>query len=108
MKVDVKIDIKGITDRVLDEKARLFLSNTAFKLMDDYVPMDTGTLAQTVEVTPEYVHYKAPYAEKVYEGVEFNFSHEKHPLATAKWYDAMMEAREKKLLQTMQNYFDKK
>lgn len=117
MKIDVSIDVPEIVEKLLDDKAKLFFSNTAYKLMNDYVPFYTGTLSQTVdqppdgvsgtaEVKPGLIHYKAPYAQRVYELVGANFNKEKHPLATARWYHAMMESRKEKLVQTMQNYFE--
>ena len=108
MKVKVDLDIAQIIKGRLDDEAKLFLANTAYKLMNDYIPMDTGSLAQTVDLTPEYLHFKVPYAEKMYEGDQFHFRKDKHPLATAHWDKAMMDARGDKLRQTMQNYMDKR
>ena len=72
-----------------DETA-LFMAKTWHRLYDQFVPMDTGTLAHdavdyTVENGVGFIHHKAPYAHRMYNGAGFNFSGEKHPLATAHW-----------------------
>ena len=108
MKVKVDLDIAQIIKGRLDDEAKLFLTNTAYKLMNDYIPMDTGNLAWTVDITPEYLHFKVPYAEKMYEGDQLHFRKDDHSLATAHWDKAMMDARGDKLRQTMQKYMDKR
>lgn len=108
MKITVDMNIAQILKGRLDNEAKLFLANTAYKLMNDYIPMDTGSLAQTVDITPDYLHFKVPYAERMYEGDHLNFRKDKHPLATARWDKAMMDARGKELVKTVQNYMDKR
>lgn len=50
----------------------LFLTNSAKRLMDPYVPADNLVLAQNVDVYAKgshgYVHYLSPYAHYQYEG----------------------------------------
>ena len=62
-----------------------FIATSVAKHLDKYVPMRDGTLADTLEIEPFKITYIQPYAEKMYLGEGFNFSKDKHPLATAKW-----------------------
>ena len=90
------------------------------KRCDPYVPMQEGTLAQTVTITPREVRYTQPYARYQYYGEiygpnipikengeiigwfsppgqpkhptgrQMQHSTEKHPLASSKWDEAML------------------
>lgn len=68
----------------------LAIHNTLAKKCDPYVPFLEGPLSQTIEVTSEGVHYIQPYARRQYYGENFNHTTEHHPLASAKWDEAMM------------------
>lgn len=98
------VDLNRSCNARLNEKAKLFAANEAFRLMTPYVPMDTGMLSQTVDVRPGEVHYKVPYANKQYNGENFNFSKEKHSLATARWDEAMTAARGEDLARAVNAY----
>lgn len=101
--------------------------------MTPYVPMNTGTLSEQVEIRPGEVEYTAPYAHYVYEGrvmgptyydpdygfwsppgekkhytgKKLNFSGGKHPLASAHWDKAAEPTQKPKLIAAMQGYIDK-
>ena len=94
VKVNVEVDVYSIMGRLedvlQDEPLRLSINNALARYCDPYVPMLTGTLAQTVEVTPECVRYIQPYARRQYYGDSFNFTKDYHPLATSRWDEAMM------------------
>ncbi len=89
VKIPKELVEKKLND-ILDAETRLECSNTFAKMMDPYVPFLEGPLSQTVEVTPEYVRYYQPYAHYQYEGLEFNHTLDYHPLASARWDQAMM------------------
>lgn len=108
-----------------DETARLAISNTLAKKCNPYVPMQSGTLADTHEVSAEGVRYTQPYARYQYYGEVYgpnipivengiivgwfsppeqkkhptgrliNYSKEAHPLATSKWDEAMLRDHRK-------------
>lgn len=88
-----------------------FMASEARRLMNPYVPMDTGTLADTVDVYTEggkgVVHYRAPYAQRQYNGDGNNFSKEKHPKATAQWDKAMQSERGADLAKAVQAFIKK-
>ena len=59
-------------------------------MCDPYVPYDTGALSKNVQVSENGVTYSQPYARRQYHGenIAHNLTH--HPLATAKWNEAML------------------
>ena len=103
-----------------EEKSKLAVHNRLAEMCDPYVPMDSGTLAQTTRITSDGVTYSSPYAHYQYEGqvygpnipiiqdgivvgwfspprkkkhptgAEINYSKEVHPLATSHWDKAML------------------
>ena len=99
---------KIISDLGINQKLNLFMANECMRLMNPFVPMDTGALSQTVETKADnergIVHYLVPYAHRQYNGTSFNFSKEKHPLATHHWDKAMMMAKGSQLVRTIDKY----
>ena len=93
VKIKINVDLKKAGESKLTKSVRMFAANDAFRLMSPYVPMQTGTLWQTVDISPGKVHYKMPYAERMYNGEGLNFCKEHHTLATAHWDRAMMAAK---------------
>lgn len=73
MAIGVKIKMDSFQNILLRHqlnkggRVQLFFTNEVAKLCDPYVPMDTGTLKRVVEINPEYIHYKSPYARRQYE-----------------------------------------
>ena len=100
-----------IAERFAGKEVQLFAANEAKKLMQPFVPMDTGMLANNADVYVEngagVVHYVSPYAHRMYEGEGFDFSREAHPLATARWDKAMMQARGAEFTKAIQDYVKK-
>lgn len=99
---------KIINDLGVNQKLNLFMAQECMRLMNPFVPMDTGALSQTVETkaTNErgIVHYIVPYAHRQYNGTSFNFSKEKHALATHHWDKAMLTAKGSQLVRTIDKY----
>lgn len=62
---------RQILDRILDDAAMTYAHTRLHAYCSDYVPMDSGALDQTVDITPEYVHYMSDYAHFQWEGVLF-------------------------------------
>lgn len=71
--IEVKNDalIKKFQTVVNDDQVCLQLHNLFAKEMDPFVPMDNGHLAQSVEVTKDYVRYPGPYAHYQYVGIVY-------------------------------------
>lgn len=95
--VKVSVD-KNIISKQIQEKfaqlgnptTMLAIHNTLAKRCDPYVPFLEGPLSQTFQVSSEGVRYIQPYARYQYNGTEFNFTKDKHPLATSHWDKAML------------------
>lgn len=84
--------VDNIVHKLINDRTQLFVAETCAKYMDKFVPMDSGTLAQSYTTEPKKVIYNAPYATHVYYGDWMRFQKEKHPLATARWDSAMKSA----------------
>lgn len=95
-------------DALGGDAALVFLASEARRLMNPYVPMDTGALADTVDTYVENgtgkVHYRQPYARRLFFGEGYNFSMEKHPKAAARWDEAMLRDRKADLVRAVQNF----
>lgn len=107
MEVTIKVDIpnaQGIANRILSKNVKLYANTRLHAYCSPYVPMDTGNLDQNVDITPEYVHYKAPYANRVWNGEGMNFSTDKHPLATSHPERAAMAAKGQQLANDITAY----
>lgn len=119
-----------IADRIFDDATMTHVHTRLHAYCSDYVPMDSGMLDQTVDITPEYVHYKSPYSHFQWEGKVFvddrgstyarcnhskhatsqalQYSTDKHPLATSHWEVAAMAAHKGDLCQDITNYLKRK
>lgn len=97
----VKSNLSGASSKVKkissNKSLGLFLANMAADGMNQYVPMDTGSLAGSAVASPFKITYSAPYAVYVYNGQGKNFSKERHPKATAEWNNAYKIAKGKEL-----------
>lgn len=115
-----------------DKTFGIELHNILAKMCDPYVPMMDGDLSQTIEVTPEYVRYKMPYAHYQYTGIVYGpnipitedgvivgwfsppgqpkfptgypiqYNTQMHPLATKEWDKAMMRDNKDEFLAEVQ------
>lgn len=131
MAVKVTIfDPEKTRKRIFDDATMKYAHTRLQALCDPYVPMDSGTLSQTVEITPEYVHYKSPYAHYQWEGKlyvaengspwagrdeakkptdrDLDYSTDKHPLATSHWEQAMAVAKGQQLADEISEYLKRK
>lgn len=73
------------------QKAQKWLDNEVLKDCAPYVPMRTGNLSESgirgTTLGSGEIIYNAPYARKMYYGINFNFSKEAHPKACAQWFE---------------------
>lgn len=108
MKVKVNINVNKTAKRIINDDVKLFANNTLYKICDPYVPFKDGGLSQNVDINEEYIHYKSPYARKIYNGQGMNFNKDKHPLATAKWAKVAMQSKKQQLIDDIQNYINRR
>ena len=101
LNVSAKINDKALEAKLknlCDESTMLEIHNLLAKYCDPYVPFLEGPLSQTTEITPYYVRYTQPYAHYQYYGVGFNHTLDYHPLASAKWDEAMLRDKRDEFL----------
>lgn len=60
IKARLGIDVGGRVQR--------FFTDTCYRYMDKYVPMDTGMLRSNVDKGTDYITYESPYAHAQYVG----------------------------------------
>ncbi len=104
----VDIDIPKNLKKVDNDAFWKFAANEWWKLITPFVPMDTGTLFESVHITPGQIEYYQPYARRVYEGDHINFHKDHHPLASARWNIVAKPTEYPKLINTLQEYIDQK
>ena len=51
-----------------DGRVQNFFTNSCYKHMDKYVPMDDGTLRTNVDIQSDKIIYESPYAHAQYVG----------------------------------------
>ncbi len=92
-----------VGDALGGDKTLLFMAQTYARLYNPFVPMDTGMLATGavqygVDNGAGFIRHTSPYAHRQYNGDGFNFSQERHPLASAHWDEAAKQAGKGKVL----------
>ncbi|MBQ8171772.1 MAG: hypothetical protein IJZ95_07290 [Oscillospiraceae bacterium] len=89
------------------KKAQAYLDNAVLKDTDKYVPMRTGNLKRSgilgTRIGSGLIQYVAPYARKMYYGVNIRFNKSRHPLAQAKWFEASKAVNKKSWLATVRS-----
>lgn len=92
--IKVKVNIsQDLRDRLRDinSPATMYaIHNTLAKRCDPYVPYLNGPLSTTFNVTSQGVTYTQPYARRQYFGDDFRHTLDFHPLASARWDEAML------------------
>lgn len=85
-----------------------FFTNTCYKHMDKYVPMDKGDLRTNVLVSYDTITYQSPYARYQYFGVREDGSHKVQHYTTPGtgpyWDKRMWSAEKNTVINEVQNY----
>jgi len=81
------------------KKAQQWLDNEVLKDCTPYVPMKTGNLVGSgirgTKIGSGRLVYNAPYAKSCYYAKNRNFSKDKHPQASAQWFEKAKAAKGK-------------
>lgn len=92
--VDTTEIINKLNSLTQDEDTMTLIHANYAKILDPYVPYDTGYLSQdSVEIESDGVVYTADYAWRQYYGEDFKHKTEVHPLATARWDEVAMQTQ---------------
>ena len=101
------IEASGVNENTL-----AFAVSEARKLMHEFVPMDTGRLAESAQEIIEggkgSIIYNVPYARFCYYGEALKFSRERNPKAGAFWDRAMMQVYKSGIYERVDKFIKKK
>lgn len=110
MKVTMK-PTSVIKDRLgiqADGRVQKFFTNTCYKHMDKYVPMDKGNLRTIVNIDSDSITYESPYAKYQYRGMREDGSHKVKNYTTSGtgpyWDKRMVSAEMGQIVKEVQNY----
>lgn len=104
MSISLTINPQQVANRILTRDVKYYANSRTQAYCDPYVPFRDGNLSQNVTITDEYVQYNSPYAHRIYNGIDFNFSKDIHPLATAQWNRTMAAAKGQQLADDITEY----
>ncbi len=107
MEIKFKCDINPnrIAAKITENKEFWTIAHTEWwRLYKDYVPFQNGNLMENVTITEKGIKHNEPYAHRMYEGDNFNFHKDKHPLASARWDEAAKPSQLPKLARTLNSY----
>lgn len=85
-----------------------FAANEWYRLLEQYTPMDTGTLFKSVLIEPKKIHYVMDYAVPVYKGEHMQFQKTHHVLACARWDQVAKPTQGPKLVRSIERYINAK
>ena len=88
-----------------------FFTNTCYKHMDKYVPMDNGDLRTNVDIQPDSITYESPYARYQYYGMRDDGTHQVQNYTTpgtgTYWDKRMVSAEMQDVVKEVQNYVNR-
>lgn len=89
-------------------RVQKFFTNTCYKHMDKYVPMDEGNLRINVNIQSDSITYESPYARYQYYGVREDGTHKVSNYTTPGtgpyWDKKMVSAEIKNVVKEVQKY----
>ena len=89
-------------------RVQKFFTNTCYKHMDKYVPMDEGNLRTNVSIDSSSITYESPYARYQYYGVREDGTHKVHNYTTPGtgpyWDKRMVSAEMQDVVEEVQNF----
>lgn len=86
-------------------RVQKFFTQSCYRHMDKYVPMDTGDLRSIVNIGDNYIEYESPYAHAQYTG--FTTGPVKHYTTAGTgpyWDKRMVSAEIQDVIVEVQNY----
>lgn len=111
MSVTVTLNKANVLRRIRNgtDNARTMLTENVKKYSDPFTPRDKGNLIDDAKVDTKEgtITYDKPYAKRLWNGIDFNFSKDKNPQATFKWCEKGVDANKKALDTVAQNAFSK-
>ena len=133
-KKQIKFYLDEELQKCMTPEAKNFLLCTWYRYMFQYIPFRTGLMAslmtlpddetskqirlspneammlglENIKNNPENViHFKAPYANRQYEGTDFNFTKDLHPLAQAHWAQVAADLHGEQIIKELKAYIER-
>lgn len=119
--------------KYMTPEAKNFFLCTWYRYMFQYIPFRSGLMASLMTITentkninissdealqtalaaiqadPENViRFRAPYANRQYYGEDFNFTHDLHPLAQARWAEVAADLHGEQIIKELKGYIKRK
>lgn len=92
-------------------RVQKFFTNTCYKYMDKYVPMDRGDLRTIVDIQEDNITYESPYARYQYYGEREDGSHKVQNYTTPGtgpyWDKRMVSAEIDDVVKEVQDYINR-
>lgn len=92
-------------------RVQRYFTNTCYRYMDKYVPMDEGDLRTNVDIQPDSITYESPYARYQYYGVREDGTHQVKNYTTpgtgTYWDKKMWSAERQDVVREVQNYVNR-
>lgn len=92
-------------------RVQKFFTNTCYKHMDKYVPMDEGNLRTNVDIQSSTITYESPYARYQYYGVREDGTHQVQHYTTPGtgpyWDKRMLSAEMQDVVEEVQRYVNR-
>lgn len=92
-------------------RVQKFFTETCYRHMDKYVPMDEGNLRTNVSIDNNSITYESPYARYQYYGVREDGSHRVQNYTTAGtgtyWDKRMVSAEMQDVVKEVQDYVNR-
>ena len=87
-------------------RVQKFFTNTCYKHMDKYVPLDKGDLRSNVSVKNDTITYESPYAKYQYYGISKNGKalNYRTPGTGDYWDKRMSSVEMEQVIEEVQNY----
>lgn len=104
MKATITLNSKQAFNRLFTDNVLFYANDRLYAYCDPYVPFRDGDLSQNVTITKDAVTYTSKYANRQYNGKDFNFRKDYHELATAEWDRAMAVAKGQQLADDISDY----
>ena len=109
MSVKVTLNKRRVLKRITSgaDNARAMLTEQVYQDSDEYTPHDNGDLKKTARIDPKNgtITYTKPYAKKLWNGIDYNFSKDKSAKATHEWCDAAKKDHNKDWQKVAQQAF---
>ena len=120
--------------KYINPEAKNFFLCTWYRYMFQYIPFRSGVMAslmnfpekdvannvnlspdtallmafEEIQNNPENViHFKAPYANRQYDGTDFNFTRDLHPLAQAHWAQVAADLHGEQIIKEFKAYIER-